>query len=357
MVYASSKKTYAKKSYKPKKYVAKPKKAAGPKPKRKVFKMRSKAKFGKYGAAIPTRISNTNNVVSHSTWLSANKPSYKVSTLEKVGAKNVYQQSTTIAGVASLGCYGITQVRHMTIVDDLAAVFVGTTLPGAQGGNPRQYVLESYISEVSVANNTNVIAEVELYDVVLKRDLVNTLTISIGNPPVAYTVQGNAVDLVLKGLDMAQNIPSNTTTATTLPYGVSIFDSPMFNDYCKVVKRTVIEMSPGGVHQHVVSLKPNRLIREDVVGGSNMNALAGLTCYTLVLIRPTAGLDITTPGITTPQTQINVIQTRRMAYTWSQDIANSLQYRNGVARGFAPSDVVRGFNPLTGIGQIDSTIP
>ena len=70
MVYAS-KKAYAKKSYKPKtkkKAAAKTSKPSLYKP-----KMSSKPKYGKKRSAIPTRVKSTNNVVSHSTWLSVTK--------------------------------------------------------------------------------------------------------------------------------------------------------------------------------------------------------------------------------------------------------------------------------------------
>lgn len=354
MVYAS-KKPYAKKSYQPKKYSAKPKKSTGPKPRRKVAKMSSRPKFGKKsGSAVPTRIKSTNNVVSHSTWLSTNKPSYKVTALEKVGAQNIVVDSTTIAGVASLGCYGATQVPHM-INPRLNYIF--SLLPAAAGSAPRQFVLESYRSEVQVANQTNVIAEVELYDCVLKRDLPTTNAITTGNPAVPFALAASVIDYINKGMDMATASPSGTYQATTYPYGSSPYDSPLFKDYFKVVKRTVVEMSPGGVHQHVVSLKPNCLIREDVTSTSTMFGLRGMTSFTLVWIRPTAGIDVTSAGITTPQTQINVIQSVRYGFTWAQDIANSLNYANGVAKDHAPGDVVRGFNPLTGIGQVDTTIP
>ena len=328
MVYSSkpyAKKAYAKKSYKPK---SKKKAAAkGSKPSLYKPKMSSKPKYGGKRSAVPTRIKSTNNVVSHSTWLATNKPTYKVSTLEKVGAQNIVVDSTTIAGVASLGCYGATQVPHM-INPRLNYIF--SLLPAAAGSAPRQFVLESYRSEVQVANQTNVIAEVELYDCVLKRDLPTTNAITTGNPAVPFALAASVIDYINKGMDMATASPSGTYQASTYPYGASPYDSPLFKDYFKVVKRTVIEMSPGGVHQHVVSLKPNCLIREDVTSTSTMFGLRGMTSFTLVWIRPTAGFDVTSAGITTPQTQINVIQSVRYGFTWAQDIANSLNYANGV---------------------------
>lgn len=201
-----------------------------------------------------------------------------------------------------------------------------------------RYVLESAISMLHLANTSATPLNVELYDVVAKRD----------SPAVAFDLSGNLI--TNSGLSRSFKIldPSvawffgmnNQNTQATgflgAPglvtekpdpgnLGATPYQSKLFKDYFKVVRKTNLSIPIGGQHKHYVDLKPNRVIDGDMM---TQNAIyKGLSFFTLIVV---SGVPVTAcpgngslPGIggdvSTSAVSLSVIQNVKYKWTWTED--------------------------------------
>jgi len=151
--------------------------------------------------------------------------------------------------------------------------------------------------------------------------------------------------------------------------GSSPYDSPFFKDHFKVVRRNIIQLTPGASHRHTVSLKPNRLVKEEDV---NVNSsplqpegqiicTAGFQCFTLLFMRPYAAVD-TTPAspppattVNTPRSLITFVQSNRYTYTQVVGLNQTLTYTTGLPTPGTPTFTT--VNPLTGVVNVPVTAP
>ena len=303
--------------------------------------------------ATALRLRSTAACMTQSTWRMSHKPTPQVTAIERVGAPNVYVTNGITGVYASTNRYGMNWLAY-TSNPQLYKLF---TLIPSQRGN-RRLVLESVQALNSIANGTNAPVEMELYDIILKRDLPRTNVITSGGNP--WTCTSDPVSYVLNGIAAAQSTgatPVSTFAQTNLPIGLSVYDSPFFNQYFKVSKRTIVELMPGATHQHAVYLTTNKLLDESAVSPTNP-ALSNegtadskdLATFTLIMLRPQPAIDISgsTPILCSAGGNLNVVQSIRYKYTFTQDISQANYYINSLP-AVNPADVTQIVSPTSGL--------
>ena len=325
-------------------------------------KLPLKRKLGKgkrRGAVVPTKIHAQPGVMTTTEWFSSSKPHGSIKLMEKVGVPSLYTDNVISQYTALPGYWGMFYIAHVQKND---IVNMMTFIQGAgvlQSASPKRFVLDSYLADNAYTNNSTSNVEVELYDVVCRKDLPynNSLSIGSGSTVTNYTIRANPVDYIAQGIAAAQGGGTVTPPPqNTLMVGMSPFDSPFFNEYFKVVKRTICQLSPGATHRHTVSLKPNRLVKEEDVhlyytGGSTGGAMAcdkGFQCFTLGLIRTFVCTDVTSGGQTTAPANISVAASYRYKYTQIAGANTQLQYYNNITRP-AVTDSFKIVNPISGV--------
>lgn len=309
----------------------------------------------KKAVVVPDRVRAAPGYLSTSLWVATNKPAPSIKAMKAVGLSSVYTDNISNISGSAVGHHGAFQLAHMPKFDIQG---IDTALAGQEvnRSGPRRFVLESYYSETSITNNTTGSQEVELYDLVTKQDLpfiksfvIGTNTYLVGANPIAYMVEGIAA---------AQAAATGSVVQTALLVGTNPFDSPFFKDHFKVVKRTIIQMSPGASHRHTVSLKPNRLCKEEDYGfapgtptpSGSIIATAGFQCFTMGIIRPYGAVDITaTPNIPhCPRGSVVTVQSMRYKYTEVVGLQSNLRYNTQITTPPSNADVFAYVNPLTG---------
>jgi len=353
-----------------KKRAAAKRKAAGRKAKKPVRARRvRKAATKRRGVAVPTRIKHEPGVLSTSAWLSSSRPSKSLSLMERVGTRNIYTSNGSGQITNSSGYWGISNIKHLEKHDFQAILQEIPYEAQASGGGinsaPRRFVLESYLSDLAFSNFSTATVELELYDVVCRKDLPLLNDFTIGGLGT-YNVGAYPADYIVQGLAAAQGTLTPALQSAML-IGSSPFDSPWFNEYFKVVKRTIVQLSAGAGHRHQVSLKPNRLLKEealtytatgdDAAGG--MVCDAGFQCFTLVMLRPYPAMDSTTGHVglvSTPKTSVGYTQQVRIAYTRIANTSAKLTYNTAIPQ-FPSTDVMVQVNATSGLtGPVQSLL-
>lgn len=311
---------------------------------------------------VPSQIKQTPGVLSKSLWSAAGKLSPSIRAMQNVGLRSIYSNNASIITYANpnhWSCYSIPHIQksHLqNIVDELPPW--ETTVQTA----PRRFVLETYLSEISLTNNTTASHELELYDVVCRKDLPQSNTFIIGAAS-AFICSPTPDSYITQGLAAAQGAASGTVAVNSLLIGSTPFDSPFFKDYFKVIKRTVVQQSPGACHRHTISLKPNKLIKEEDVNlapgtptpSGNMVCDSGLQCFTLIMLRPYAAVDTTVQVpptstiVTTPRQSLVTMTTYRYGYTEVVGQVSRLKYDTEIVGNPAPADVFTVVNPTSGL--------
>jgi len=221
---------------------------------------RKTTKVSKRGLVVPTKVHTSPGVLSQSSWLAANKLTPRVKAIEMVGTRNIYTNNDSDIFTCSPGHWACFTFPHLQKTDYQG---ICTVLPpaGTRVNAPKRFVSDSYLSDQSFTNTNNVSTEMELYDVVCRKDLPFINTFTIGTQ--AYTVSPDPVAYITEGIAACQGAPTLSVGRTALLIGTSPYDSPFFKEYFKVVKRTVVQLAPGASHRHTVSLKPSRLCTEE----------------------------------------------------------------------------------------------
>lgn len=290
----------------------------------------------------PTRVAARVGYMSQSRWLSTIKSPSIVKTMAKLGAPNVYTTNGVRIQNGMGGCYSIGSIVHQP-ASTLGAVFAQDQSAPSNLG-PRRLLLESYIGTLNYTNGTNAPCEMELYDLVLKKDLPYTHTVQGGVPPnaITTTLYDDPVAYILRGIQTGAGSAGggfNPTfpTAPSMMYGSSVYDSQYFKDYFKVVKRTIVELTGGSTHTHTVSLKSNRLLKQEETNSSVISGIRGVTCFTLALVRTFGSItqltaDPLTDIETTAASRISCHFVSRYKYTYVADNASSVGYLNTLYR-------------------------
>lgn len=258
------------------------------------------------------------------------RPSPQVIAIEKVGAAN---QWTNQYSFRVDNAYGFQDICSFNFCDPLrlAQLPQSIAIGGSSGIPPYRYVLDSVIGSISMANATTAPVELDVYDLVLKRDL--PLALNIFQNGQNFTA-GNAPypDVIWKYfIAMNNGLPSTTPIGNSAAknIGASPFDCTVFKEYFKVVKRSHVMLSQGGVHRHQVVQRPNRLLDSTLFNQQNplapdinrsLGGIQGLTTYVMVVQRgfPVSDAE-SAPTVTTSLGSVCYVQEYRYKYTWVAD--------------------------------------
>lgn len=258
------------------------------------------------------KITPTPGLTSHSAFRLGHKANAQVKAMKRVGAPNFYITNHAAQNIATQGfqsaswfgwnTYNDIQTMQTRVVNNV------TPIPGTYRTN--RYVLESLQAELMITNSSLATAYVEIYDIVRKKD-ANQTEFNFTRDPVSAWIQGE--------YDSSQNMPTDFKVINASP-----FDSQVFKEFFKVVKRTRVEMSQGATHRHAVNLKPNRLINAAMPNFTDGD-YAGLTCYTMVVFKGQPASVSTEAGavVTTAQIALDFVTGTRYKYTWVQDTTQS----------------------------------
>jgi len=291
------------------------------------------------GKALVNKIKTSIGVLSSSVFKAKLRPSPQVLAMERIGAP---QMKVSQNNFVIKGDFGFQSASSVPLLDRvfLKGCVVGIPdqpWPSGYALGPRRFVFESLLSELTLSNMTTGGVEMEIWDIVSKRDLLNVALITTGQSATGantYSVGFDPVQYWNYGVCAAEGNAPSTVPAPYTIMGSTPFDSQFFKDHFRVKKRTIVMLPQGGCHRHVVNLAPNKLIDETLYNDGNLSGFGGLTMFTLVRARglPVANLPDTGPGFTTTsgETQVNCIQVLRAKYTYVQAQASQVFYTDNL---------------------------
>lgn len=263
--------------------------------------------------------------------------------IKRVGSSNFYLSTSSLAVGADQGKQGALSWGNITLGDlkNLRLYISATTAV------PSRYVLESVQSEYVMTNcGTNTIQAI-IYDITAKRDILaawnynmppgGSITNTVLPIPEAYWANG-----LLQQSANSINIDNLATTP---------FDSQLFKQFFTVTKRTILTMTQGATHRHVVLQKPNYVVNDAMVAQyAEVEGIAGLSSYVMVVVQgfPSNNQD-SINAITTQLARLTTVASRRFKYTWAQDFTTNTFADNGLA---SQTGVPKNLN--IGSGAIDT---
>jgi hypothetical protein len=176
------------------------------------------------------------------------------------------------------------------------------------------------VEEYLINNATTQSCEIDLYDVVLKRDMLVNLTFSANG--ISYTAPGFPAEYINVGLQAQQGV-NPSSPPNPLPYNIVSCvptDSQLFKQYFKIVKKTRVFMAPGACHKHTFTIKTNRMLDEYLVSGG-YQGIKGFTSWTMMVIRgmPVYDAETATVTSTTASTAIQCVRSQRIKYSYIAD--------------------------------------
>lgn len=203
------------------------------------------------------------------------------------------------------------------------------TIPGVGGNLPYRLVVQSIVSNVTIANACTAPVELEIYDIVLKRDLPlalqwtqnsNTWTVGLAYPDQCWDLgsYANNTQIPTGGTGPRANIAA------------SPFDSTLFNAYFKVKKRTKVLLGQGGIHRHTIVSTPNKILDSvlfnQVSNASMTTPVSGnlgwksLTTFCMVVQKGTPCSNAeTVTDVTTSETHVDIVQDWRIKWAYTAD--------------------------------------
>lgn len=274
------------------------------------------------------RFQSVNGVLNQSTCVVKRRPTPQVLAMERIGMPNIKLGSLAQTFLVDPGLQYNLSISHMS-QQQLASI--RQLVPPQAAPLASRYVLESWQSEMVFTNTTSASVEMEFYDICLKRDTFAGNYTTNTTVPVTYPINiGSPSEYWRAGALMNANLADTTTQPLTPSnfMGSSPFDSQLFRDYFKVLKRTRVLLTQGGSHRHFVIFHPNACIDDSLINNVNKPGLQGLSMWTLVVAKglpQTLGTGASVPpAVTLSLAQLAVAISYRAKYTWVQDNSNSL---------------------------------
>lgn len=216
-----------------------------------------------------------------------------------------------------------------------------------------RYVLETATSMLHMANTSGTPVNVELYDVVAKRDCPQLGLDIAGNlipkgtgkptpgetkfltPDTAWLIGMANEASTASGFGVAGD--TDVVNVNPVNLGATPYQSKLFKDYFKVVRKTNLSLPIGGQHKHFVDLKPNAIIDNDMM--SQNSVYKGLSFFTLVVasgvpVIACPSSDITQPlrnplgDANTSAVSVSIIQQVKYKWTWVEDSRENIYRAN-----------------------------
>lgn len=192
---------------------------------------------------------------------------------------------------------------------------------------PNRLVIENSQTEITFTNSNNCAVEVELYDIVFKRDVAVDQTLNTNVGTYTYTT----IDQMIQAGARAGSGTAPGGTDVSRFIGASPFDSQPFKDYCRVVKRTHIMLASGASHRHQQQVGVNKLIDASIASDLTKAYVKGFSYATLLYARGVAAYAPDEPPVGGPTTNgvfLNIATSTRVKYTYVQDTTSNVHYNN-----------------------------
>lgn len=188
-----------------------------------------------------------------------------------------------------------------------------------------QWLAQSSIGHLKLTNLSNTLTKVTLLDIACRRD-------SSISPESAWS--SGMVDQGALSANVIGTYPQM---------------SSLFNQFFKIVRRSTFLLGPGFVHDHKVTLCPNKKVHNELLAGGSTN-LAGFTFFTMLIAEGMPRAGVAHANVSTSAVQLAVLFTKTLKYTWLSDSTNSVYGTNtlNTANGVLT-------NPLTGATSIAET--
>lgn len=266
-------------------------------------------------------------LITQSAFALHRAPSKKVAAMELVVPTKVFTSNYPI----QLGCLaGFQKATHDVCLgtSDLQNLqqLMPNIAPGPPGRNEgtSRLVIKSFHKEYSITNNTNATLELDIYDIILKKDLPNSnQCLSNGQ---TYTLSPNPEDYWAEGTLASEGQVSGFSPPPSELLGVFPQDSQFFKDYFKVAQKRVLHMPLGSGHRHTVSLTPNYMLTESIASGTAIAAYQGLTVFTMFVVRGFPITDTDAALVTTSSGTLAMVACERTRYCWVADTRSSGYY-------------------------------
>lgn len=284
----------------------------------------------RYRASIPRRYVASAGQITNSMWkLARPRASKQALALRRVGAPDIYQNNFSEPILVTQG------LQKLVSAGSVLQPQLNAILNHAPDSAPSRVLIESAQTEITYTNSTNASVEVEMYDILFRRDAPLTFTFDTNG----FTYSGvsspeNFVDVGIQagaGLDPAGGVhPCNYI-------GASPFDSQIFKSYCRVVRKTHVMLASGATHRHQTMASINRVCNRTTGGMNDLAFLREFSYTTLLVVRGVGVYQTGTETTTTNQAFLNLVTSIRIKYTYVTDATNNLWYANSLP---APADAV-----------------
>lgn len=297
--------------------------------------------------------------LSMTSYASARRPSPIIRTMKKAGSPNYTNLQYSWAFGSSAGQQSVSEA-FLNNREDLARIWASIQgqimatnptsklqVPVDSTGNPAnatfRVALESAQHTLHFANTGSTPVNVTLYDVVCSKhvpliyhDLSGSPVSSAGQPLTMTPVVSWAEGYNNQYLAGSAYKPLQVIGSTIANLGVIPTESEFFRRYYKVVKKTTLSLPIGGQHKHLVGLKSNYIVNNNLF--SQNGQFAGLSYTTLMVVSgvPVVACPLSAslpPQATTSQTSVSCVQTVKYKWTWVRDSETNVYNANYLPSG------------------------
>jgi len=283
-------------------------------------------------------------IATKSSYSSKSKPTKQVATIKLIGAPNINSTQASRTMQVDAGFQGY-QTLAWADNDELYRLSaMQTTL---QSTPIPRFVYNSLQGELLFTNATNMACEIEIYDIVAKRDINYEMNYRIPSSGAAFPwPQSTPVGAWEIGVSLGNNEGTLLSPRLSQYIGCSPYDSQVFKDYFTVKKRTLVQMPLGAVHRHTVNISPNKLISGSLYNNDLTYGWKGLTTWTMWVVKgyPVA----TTEGeATTASCEMLCVQSVRTKFNWVADATVTVYTQDNLT---TPVETNQGFfNTASGL--------
>lgn len=261
-------------------------------------------------------LQNPGGIITQSVFTRYNKASFSAKVRKNASNPN-YEILNGVGNFEALSGFQ-SSMSHAHNAQGLLLSAIGKMPTPVPAGNfTRRMLLESYQRKTMFTNASSAGSILELYDIVTKQD--NDL---------------DARNAWIDGITMETTLPAGTPPYNVL--GVKLWHSQRFNEFFKVVKKTIVNLAPGASHQHAISLKPNLIIKEQRIR-ENVS-YRGLTYFTIAVVKGVPVCDdADVPRlVSTAPIKIDWVSEVSTKYRWVNDIDTDLYITNGLTTLIQP---------------------
>lgn len=298
-------------------------------------------------ARVARILRGATGMITQSEFSLHNSPSKKVAAMEMVVPTKVLTSNSAYAFSCDAGFQNYVSSIALGTPTLQALTQLLPDLSGNQQSGTKRLVVKSHELDFVMTNNTNATLELEIYDIVLRKDLPGTnyttsngLVYNLPPSPDGYWAQGT---LASEG---------RATTFTPPPsqlLGVQPYDSQFFKDYFKVMQKRTIHLPLGAGHRHQVKLSPNEMITQATATSSTIVGWKGLSVYQMFVLRGFPLTDTSANEVTTSSGNLSIVSSQRTRYCFVADTSSSGSYQDTLTTPAAIDESL--INAATGVAD------